>query len=167
MFEKILVANRGEIAHRVMRTCSEMGVATVAIYSDADRNALHTKYAEESYNVGEGPSLKSYLNADMIIEIAKESGAEAIHPGYGFLAENSEFAAKCDRNGIIFIGPDHQAMKDVGDKISSRTLVKDLGIPVTPGSDEAVDDDNALEIALEIGYPVIMKSSGGGGGKGR
>ncbi len=166
MFEKVLVANRGEIALRVMRTCSEMGVPTVAIYSDADLDALHTKYAEESYNVGEGPSLKSYLNADRIIEIAKESGAEAIHPGYGFLAENSEFAAKCKNIGIIFIGPDHHAMKNVGDKLSSRKLVKNLGIPVTPGSDEAVDDDNALEIAQEIGFPVIMKSSGGGGGKG-
>lgn len=166
MFEKIVVANRGEIALRVMRTCAEMGVSTVAIYSDADMNALHTKYAEEAHNVGPGPSLKSYLNSDRIIEIAKETGAEAIHPGYGFLAENSQFALKCNENGIIFIGPDTRTMEKVGDKISSRKLVKKQGIPVTPGSDEAVDEDSALEIAREIGFPVIMKSSGGGGGKG-
>lgn len=164
MFEKILVANRGEIALRVMRTCNEMGVSTVAIYSDADRNALHAKYAEESYNVGPGPSLQSYLNAERIIDIAKESGAEAIHPGYGFLAENSAFASKCSDRGIVFIGPDHRAMADAGNKIACRKLVKKLGIPVTPGSDEAVDEDNALEIADEIGFPVILKSSGGGGG---
>jgi pyruvate carboxylase subunit A len=164
MFEKIVVANRGEIALRVMRTCAEMGVATVAIYSDADKHALHTKYAAESFNVGPGPSLQSYLNSDRIIDIAKETGAEAIHPGYGFLAENSKFARKCAENNIVFIGPDATAMENSGDKISSRKLVKKQGIQVTPGSDEAVDENNALEIANEIGYPVILKSSGGGGG---
>jgi pyruvate carboxylase subunit A len=164
MFEKILVANRGEIALRVMRTCKEMGIATVAIYSDADKNALHTRYADEAYHVGPSPSLESYLNADKIIEISKEAGIEAIHPGYGFLAENPEFAFKCVENKIIFIGPDSRAMTKAGDKIASRKFVKKEGIPVTPGSDEAVEDNDALEIAKEIGFPIILKSSAGGGG---
>jgi acetyl-CoA carboxylase biotin carboxylase subunit len=164
MFGKILVANRGEIALRVMRTCKEMGIATVAIYSDVDKNALHTRYADEAYYVGPSPSLQSYLNADKIIEISKEIGVEAIHPGYGFLAENPEFAFKCTENKIIFIGPDYWAMAKAGDKIASRKFVKKEGIPVTPGSDEAVEDDDALEIAKEIGFPVILKSSAGGGG---
>jgi acetyl-CoA carboxylase biotin carboxylase subunit len=164
MFEKILVANRGEIALRVMRTCKEMGIASVAIYSDVDKNALHTRYADEAYHVGPSPSLQSYLNADKIIEISKEIGAGAIHPGYGFLAENPEFAFKCTENKIIFIGPDYWAMAKSGDKIASRKFVKKEGIPVTPGSDEAVENDDALEIAKEIGFPVILKSSAGGGG---
>jgi acetyl-CoA carboxylase biotin carboxylase subunit len=164
MFEKILVANRGEIALRVMRTCKEMGIATVAIYSDVDKNALHTRYADEAYHVGPSPSLQSYLNADKIIEISKEAGVEAIHPGYGFLAENPEFAFKCVENKIIFIGPDSWAMAKAGDKIASRKFVKKEGIPVTPGSDEAVGDNDALEIATEIGFPIILKSSAGGGG---
>ena len=164
MFEKILIANRGEIALRVMRTCKEMGITSIAIYSDIDKNALHTRYADESYYVGPSPSLQSYLNADKIIEISKEAGAEAIHPGYGFLAENSEFAFKCEENNISFIGPDCWAMAKAGDKIASRKFVKKEGIPVTPGSEEAVDDDNAIEIAKEIGFPVILKPSAGGGG---
>jgi acetyl-CoA carboxylase biotin carboxylase subunit len=164
MFEKILIANRGEIAIRVMRTCREMGIATVGIYSDVDSNALHSRYADEAYNVGPSPSLLSYLNADKVIEIAKETGAEAIHPGYGFLAENPEFAFKCEENNIIFIGPDFRAMAKAGDKIASRKLVKEEGIPITPGSDDAVENEEALEIAKEIGYPVILKSSAGGGG---
>jgi len=164
MFEKILIANRGEIALRVMRTCKEMGIATVAIYSEVDKNALHTRYADEAYYVGPSPSLQSYLNADKIIEISKEAGVEAIHPGYGFLAENPEFAFKCVENKIIFIGPDSWAMAKAGDKIASRKFVKEEGIPVTPGSDEAVEDNDALEIAKDIGFPVILKSSAGGGG---
>ena len=164
MFDKILVANRGEIALRIMRTCTEMGITTVAIYSDVDKNALHTRYADEAYHVGPSPSLQSYLNADKIIEITKESGAEAIHPGYGFLAENPEFAFKCVENKIIFIGPDSWAMAKAGDKIASRKFVKESGIPVTPGSDGAVEDNDALEIATEIGFPIILKSSAGGGG---
>ena len=164
MFGKILVANRGEIALRVMRTCREMGIASIAIYSDVDKNALHTKYADEAYNVGPSPSLQSYLNADKIIEIAKDAGAEAIHPGYGFLAENPEFAFKCEENNIIFIGPDFWAMAKAGDKIASRKFVKKEGIPITPGSEEAVENDDALDIAKDIGFPVILKSSAGGGG---
>ena len=164
MFEKILIANRGEIALRVMRTCMEMGITTVGVYSDVDKNALHTRFADESYHIGPSPSLESYLNADKIIEIAKETDTEAIHPGYGFLAENPEFAWKCEENHIVFIGPDSWAMAKAGDKISSREFVKDAGIPVTPGSDEAVENDYALEIAEEIGFPIILKSSAGGGG---
>jgi pyruvate carboxylase subunit A len=164
MFNKILIANRGEIALRVMRTCREMGISSVAIYSDVDKNALHTRYADEAYHVGPSPSLQSYLNAEKIIEISKEAGAEAIHPGYGFLAENPEFAFKCVENKIIFIGPNSWSMAKAGDKIASRKFVKSEGIPVTPGSDEAVDDNDALEIAREIGFPVILKSSAGGGG---
>jgi pyruvate carboxylase subunit A len=141
-----------------------MNIATVAIYSDVDENALHTQYADESYNVGPNPSLQSYLNADKIIEITQDTGAEAIHPGYGFLAENPEFAFKCEENDIMFIGPDFWAMSKAGDKIASRKLVKKEGIPVTPGSDEAVGNDDALEIAQDIGFPVILKSSAGGGG---
>ena len=164
MFEKILIANRGEIALRVMRTCKEMGISTVAIYSDVDKDAVHTRYADEAYHVGPSPSLQSYLNSDKIIEISKESGVEAIHPGYGFLAENPEFAFKCVENKIVFIGPDSWAMAKSGDKIASRKFVKKEGIPVTPGSDEAVENDDALEIAKEIGFPIILKSSAGGGG---
>jgi len=164
MFNKILVANRGEIALRVMRTCREMGISSVAIYSDVDKNALHTRYADEAYHVGPSPSLQSYLNADKIIEISKEAGAEAIHPGYGFLAENPEFAFKCVENKIVFIGPNSWSMAKAGDKIASRKFVKSEGIPVTPGSDEAVDNSDALDIAKKIGFPVILKSSAGGGG---
>ena len=164
MFNKILVANRGEIALRVMRTCREMGISSVAIYSEVDKNALHTRYADEAYHVGPSPSLQSYLNADKIIEISKEAGAEAIHPGYGFLAENPEFAFKCVENKIVFIGPNSWSMAKAGDKIASRKFVKSEGIPVTPGSDEAVDNSDALDIAKKIGFPVILKSSAGGGG---
>jgi pyruvate carboxylase subunit A len=164
MFGKILVANRGEIAIRVMRTCREMGIATVGIFSDADRNALHTRYADEAHHIGPSPSIESYLQADRIVEVAKDTGAEAVHPGYGFLAENPEFAFKCRENGIKFIGPDFWAMSKAGDKIASRKFVKEVDIPVTPGSDEAVEADTAIEIAKEIGFPVILKSSAGGGG---
>jgi len=158
------VANRGEIALRVMRTCREMGISTVGIYSDIDAYALHARYADESYRVGENPSRKSYLDADRIIEVAKETGSDAIHPGYGFLAENADFARKCETNDIIFIGPYSDSMAKVGDKIASRRLAKKAGIPITSGSDGAVDENNAMEIAREIGYPVILKSSAGGGG---
>lgn len=162
--EKILIANRGEIALRIMRTCKEMGIATVAVYSDIDKGALHTRYADESHHIGPSPPLQSYLNADKIVKTAKETGAEAIHPGYGFLAENPEFAWKCEENKIIFIGPNSWALAKTGDKLASREFVKKEGIPVTPGSDDAVSDDDAVDIAEEIGFPVILKSSAGGGG---
>lgn len=164
MFEKILIANRGEIALRIMRTCKEMGIATVAVYSDVDKNALHTRYADECHHIGPSPPLQSYLNADKIVKIAKETGAEAIHPGYGFLAENPEFAWKCEENKIIFIGPNSWALAKTGDKLASREIAKKEGVPVTPGSDDAVEGTDALEIAEGIGFPVILKSSAGGGG---
>lgn len=164
MFEKILIANRGEIALRIMRTCRELNITTVAVYSDIDKNALHTRYADESYHIGPSPPLQSYLNADKIIKIARDSGAEAIHPGYGFLAENPEFAWKCEENKVDFIGPNSWALAKTGDKLSSREIAKKEGIPVTPGSDDAVTNDDALGIAKEIGYPIILKSSAGGGG---
>ncbi len=164
MFEKILIANRGEIALRIMRTCREMGISTVAVYSDIDKHALHTRYADESYHIGPSPPLQSYLSADKIIKVAQEHEAEAIHPGYGFLAENPEFAWKCEENKIVFIGPNSWALAKTGDKLSSREIAKKEEIPVTPGSDGAVESDNALEIAREIGYPIILKSSAGGGG---
>jgi acetyl-CoA carboxylase biotin carboxylase subunit len=164
MFEKILIANRGEIALRIMRTCRELGISTVAVYSDIDKNALHTRYADESYHIGPNPPLQSYLNADRIIKVAQEHEAEAIHPGYGFLAENPEFAWKCEENKIVFIGPNSWALAKTGDKLSSREIAAKEGIPVTPGSDGAVENDTAPEIAKDIGYPVILKSSAGGGG---
>jgi len=164
MFEKILIANRGEIALRIMRTCRELNIATVAVYSDIDKNALHTRYADESYHIGPSPPLQSYLNADKIIKIARDCGAEAIHPGYGFLAENPEFAWKCEENKVVFIGPNSWALAKTGDKLSSREIAMKEGIPVTPGSDDAVENDDALDIAKEIGYPIILKSSAGGGG---
>ncbi len=164
MYEKILIANRGEIALRIMRTCREMNIASVAVYSDVDRNALHTRYADEAYHIGPSPPLQSYLNADRIIKVARDCGAEAIHPGYGFLAENPEFAWKCEENKVDFIGPNSWALAKTGDKLSSREIAKKEGIPVTPGSDNAVTTEDAVEIAQEIGYPVILKSSAGGGG---
>lgn len=164
MYEKILIANRGEIALRIMRTCRELNITSVAVYSDIDRKALHTRYADEAYHIGPSPPLQSYLNADKIIKIARDCGAEAIHPGYGFLAENPEFAWKCEENKIDFIGPNSWALAKTGDKLSSREIAKEEGIPVTPGSDDAVTNEDALEIAQEIGYPIILKSSAGGGG---
>jgi pyruvate carboxylase subunit A len=163
-FDKILVANRGEIALRVMKTCREMNIPIVAIFSDVDRFSLHTRYANESYHIGPSPSPQSYLNMDKIIEVAKKSGAQAIHPGYGFLAENPAFAKKCEDNGITFIGPSPWTMKNAGDKITARKMAIKAGIPVTPGSDGAVTADDAPAIAEEIGYPVLLKASAGGGG---
>ena len=132
-FEKILVANRGEIAIRVMRACRELGVETVAIYSDADKNALHVKYADEAFHVGEAPPSKSYLNIDRIFEVAKKSGAEAVHPGYGFLAENYRFARRCQEEGVTFIGPSWQTIEMMGSKIGSKKTMRDVGVPVVPG----------------------------------
>jgi pyruvate carboxylase subunit A len=166
MFKKILVANRGEIAVRVMRACREMGIKTVAIYSSADRKAIHRLYADESYYVGEAEARKSYLNMDKIIEIAKKSGAEAIHPGYGFLAENPEFARRCEEEGIVFIGPKPDVIEAMGSKVNARRMMKDAGLPVVPGSPALKDAEHAKEWAEKIGYPVAIKASGGGGGIG-
>ncbi|HDM22458.1 MAG TPA: acetyl-CoA carboxylase biotin carboxylase subunit [Methanomicrobia archaeon] len=167
MFNKILVANRGEIAIRVMRACKEMGIKTVAVFSEADKTALFRKYADESYLLGPAPPLKSYLNIDKIIEIAHQCGAEAIHPGYGFLAENPVFAERCQKEGIEFIGPPKQAIIDMGSKIIARNTMKKAGVPIVPGSEGAIrDPEKAKDIAHECGYPVMVKASAGGGGIG-
>jgi len=167
MFKKILVANRGEIAVRVLRACREMGIKSITVFSDADRTALHTRYADEVYYLGPSPATESYLRIEKIIEIAKKSGAEAIHPGYGFLAENTEFALACEENNIIFIGPNSKAIELLGDKIVSKITMVRAGIPVIPGSDGAIKkEDEALKIIEKIGLPVLIKAAGGGGGKG-
>ncbi|MEO0162140.1 MAG: acetyl-CoA carboxylase biotin carboxylase subunit [candidate division WOR-3 bacterium] len=167
MFKKILVANRGEIAVRVLRACREMGIKSVTVYSDADRTALHTRYADEVYYIGPSPSTESYLRIEKIIDVAKKSGAEAIHPGYGFLAENTEFAKACEDAGIIFIGPNSRAIELLGDKIASKVTMVKAGVPVIPGSEGAVKDEvEALQVIEKIGLPVLIKAAGGGGGKG-
>lgn len=167
MFKRILVANRGEIAVRVLRACREMGIVSVTVYSDADLNALHTRYADEVYHIGQAPAMDSYLKIDRIIKAAKDSKAEAIHPGYGFLAENTDFAEACESAGIVFIGPASKAIKLLGDKIASKKTMSDAGIPVIPGSSGAVKEgSDAQKIAEQIGFPVLIKAAGGGGGKG-
>jgi pyruvate carboxylase subunit A len=167
MFNKILIANRGEIAIRVARACREMGISSVAVFSEADRDALFTKFADESYPIGPAAANQSYLNIARIIETAKEKGCDAIHPGYGFLAENPEFAGACEREEIHFIGPSSSVLKLVGDKVAARLEMQKAGIPITPGAVECVTDcDHAKSIAKEIGYPIILKPSGGGGGIG-
>jgi len=165
--KKILVANRGEIAIRVMRTCRELDIDTVAIYSEADRTSLHVRYAHEAYYVGKAPSSESYLNIDKIIEVAQKSKADAIHPGYGFLSENAEFARRCAEAGIIFIGPSPEVIVQMGDKIQAREAMMEAGIPVVPGTEgEIKSEEEALETINEIGLPVMIKASAGGGGKG-
>ncbi|MCI7291784.1 biotin carboxylase [Methanobrevibacter woesei] len=167
MFNKILIANRGEIAIRIMRACRELDVESVAIYSDADATSLYTKYADESYPLGNPSPAKSYLNIDKIIDIALESGADAIHPGYGFLAENPKLGEECEKNGIKLIGPSGKVIHEMGDKITSKNLMKKAGVPVIEGTPEGVSDiEEAKEIARQIGYPVIVKASAGGGGIG-
>jgi pyruvate carboxylase subunit A len=167
MFRKVLIANRGEIAIRVMRACRELDVKTVAVYSEVDKNALFAKYADEAYPIGPAPASQSYLNMDTILDVAHKTGAEAIHPGYGFLAENFKFAGRCEKEGIIFIGPSSHAIESVGSKIEAKKTMRAAGIPVIPGSENGIDDvDSAVEIAEKIGYPVIMKASAGGGGIG-
>lgn len=164
---KILIANRGEIAIRVMRTCREMDITTVAVYSDADRTSLHVRYAHEAYYIGAAPSSESYLNIDRIIDAAKKSGADAIHPGYGFLSENPQFARRCKEEGIIFIGPSAEVMLTMGDKIRAREAMKKAGIPVVPGTEGSISDEKeALREIREIGLPVMIKAAAGGGGKG-
>jgi acetyl-CoA carboxylase biotin carboxylase subunit len=167
MFKKILIANRGEIAVRVIRTCREMGIRTVAVYSQADRLALHVRMADEAYEVGPPPARESYLVQERIIETAKRSGAEAIHPGYGFLSENAEFADAVAAAGLVFIGPSGEAMRKMGDKTAARKLMQSAGVPTVPGSKDAVaDPKEALAIAERVGFPVLIKASAGGGGKG-
>ncbi len=166
-FDKILIANRGEIAIRVMRACRELEIDTVAVYSEADKNSLFVHYADEAFPVGPAPPSKSYLNMERIISVAKTAGAEAIHPGYGFLAENAAFSGLCEEEGITFIGPKKKTISAMGSKIRSKQTMKDAGVPVLPGTDGGIDDiSKAAKIADEIGYPVIVKASAGGGGIG-
>ncbi|MCK9447954.1 MAG: acetyl-CoA carboxylase biotin carboxylase subunit [Bacteroidales bacterium] len=167
MIKKVLVANRGEIAVRVMRSCREMGLTTVAVYSDVDRTAMHVRYADEAFAIGPSPSAESYLRMDKIIDVAKKSGADAIHPGYGFLSENAAFAELCEQEGIAFIGPSPFAIKTMGDKITARKTMIKAGVPVVPGTTEPIKDTKtAIEVINEIGLPVMIKASAGGGGKG-
>ncbi|MCP4229938.1 MAG: acetyl-CoA carboxylase biotin carboxylase subunit [bacterium] len=167
MFNKILIANRGEIAVRVIRTCREMGIPNVAVYSDADRGALHVQYATEVYNIGSPPAAESYLLGDRIIEVAKKAGADAIHPGYGFLAENADFAEACEDAGVTFIGPSPKSMRLSGDKLQARAAMLKAGVPVIPGinTGEIAEKDIPAKMD-EIGYPVMVKAAAGGGGKG-
>ncbi len=167
MIRKVLIANRGEIAVRVIRSCREMGIQTVAVYSEADRKALHVQYADFAYYLGPSPSNESYLSISKILKIAKESGADAIHPGYGFLSENAQFAKECRKQNIIFIGPSSQAISTMGDKITARQTMINAKVPVVPGNEKkVVSQKDVQEIVQEIGLPVMIKASAGGGGKG-
>ena len=165
--KKILVANRGEIAIRVMQTAKKMGIKTVAVYSTVDRHAPHVKYADEAVLLGEAPSSESYLRGDKIIKACKDLHVDAIHPGYGFLSENADFAELCEKNNIVFIGPRSKAIEMMGDKLAAKDAVKDYNIPMVPGVDHAITDANeAIKIAREIGFPILIKAAAGGGGKG-
>jgi len=167
LFKKILIANRGEIALRIVRTCKELGIPTVAVYSDIDREALHVVFADEAVCIGPALSKESYLKVSSILSAAQITGADAIHPGYGFLAENAEFSDICAESGLTFIGPSGDAIRKMGDKAAAKETMKKVGVPVVPGSDGAIKDfDEAKAVAKEIGYPVMLKASAGGGGKG-
>jgi acetyl-CoA/propionyl-CoA carboxylase biotin carboxyl carrier protein len=168
MFEKVLVANRGEIAIRVMRTLEELGIGSVAVYSEPDRDAPHARRADEAYLIGPGPAGESYLVVEKLIEVAKQSGAQAVHPGYGFLAENAAFARACEEAGIVFIGPPASAIDAMGSKTRAREIMQEAGVPIVPGTTDPVEtvEDARKVIADSIGYPVAIKAAGGGGGKG-
>ncbi len=167
MFEKVLIANRGEISVRIIRALREMGVASVAVYSDIDREALHTRLADEAYHVGPTPANESYLDIEKLVEVAQSSGAEAVHPGYGFLAESAPLARAVTDAGLIWIGPHPEAIEAMGSKVESRRIMSDAGVPITPGTEKAVESAEAVpEFAAEHGYPVAVKASAGGGGKG-
>ena len=166
MFKKILIANRGEIAIRIIRACNEMGIKTVAVYSKADKNSLHVKFADEAICIGEGPAVESYLNIPRIIAAGEITNSDAIHPGYGFLAENAKFSKICKENGFTFIGPDAEIIDLMGDKVNARNAAKDAGVPIIPGSNTLSSVEEFLEISEQIGYPVMLKAVAGGGGKG-
>ena len=168
MLKKVLIANRGEIALRVLRACREMGIATVAVHSEADKDSLHVKLADESVCIGPAPSPQSYLNIPAIIAAAEVTGADAVHPGYGFLAENANFAEQVEQSGFIFIGPRADTIRLMGDKVSAKQAMQEAGVPCVPGSDGALPDDPEaiIKTAAKVGYPVIIKASGGGGGRG-
>ncbi|MDO8275684.1 MAG: biotin carboxylase N-terminal domain-containing protein, partial [Serpentinimonas sp.] len=168
MFKKILVANRGEIALRIQRACRELGVKAVMVYSEADREAKYVKLADEAVCIGPPPSGLSYLNMPAIISAAEVTDAEAIHPGYGFLSENADFAERVEKSGFVFIGPTPEAIRTMGDKVAAKQAMIRAGVPCVPGSEGALPDDAAevKRIARSIGYPVIVKAAGGGGGRG-
>jgi formate-dependent phosphoribosylglycinamide formyltransferase (GAR transformylase) len=161
MFNKILIANRGEIAVRIIRACQELGIRTVAVYSEVDRNSLHVRFADEAYCIGPAPSRESYLRMDKILEVAKKSEADAIHPGYGFLAEREDFAQACADEGIVFIGPSPSAIAKMGDKAVARATVQHAGVPVIPGTEGEADlsDEELLNVAPSIGFPLLIKAS--------
>ncbi|HWN92734.1 MAG TPA: biotin carboxylase N-terminal domain-containing protein, partial [Verrucomicrobiae bacterium] len=166
-FSKLLIANRGEIAVRVIRACREMGIATVAVFSEADREALHVLLADEAVPIGPAPAAESYLSTEKLIAAARATGAQAVHPGYGFLAENASFADACATAGLVFVGPPPAAVRAMGDKMAARRVAASLGVPVVPGASEVVTDDkDAARIAEDVGYPVMLKAVMGGGGKG-
>ena len=166
MFSKILIANRGEIAVRIIRACKEMGIATVAVYSEADRDALHVALADESCCIGRAEAADSYLNEDRILSAALATGAAAIHPGYGFLSENAHFAARCQKNGVVFIGPTAEQMERLSDKSVIKRLMAEAGLPTIPGTNILANSSQAKEAAQTIGYPVMLKARSGGGGRG-
>ena len=167
MFKKILIANRGEIAVRVIRACRELGITSVAVYSDVDRAALHVREADEAYHIGPPPATESYLNIQKILEVAKSCGADAIHPGYGFLSENAKFARACGDANFKFIGPSAASIEMMGSKTRARQAMEKEGIPSVPGTSSGLDSvEQALEVAAKIGYPVMLKAAAGGGGKG-
>jgi acetyl-CoA carboxylase biotin carboxylase subunit len=166
MLKKVLVANRGEVALRVIRACQELEIPAVAVYSDADSEALHVRHADEAVNIGPPPAGKSYLNIEALLEAARKTGAEAIHPGYGFLAENARFAAACRDADITFVGPSAEAIEKMGNKSAARQIALDAGVPVVPGSEGPASADEALVTAEDIGYPVMVKAAAGGGGRG-
>lgn len=167
MFKRILIANRGEIAVRIIRACREMGISSIAVFSDVDRSALHVQMADEAVCIGPAPPLESYLNMKKIMDVAKLTSSEAIHPGYGFLAENFRFAALCEKEGLVFIGPNSKALKLVGDKVASRKSLSNIGVPLIPGMESTGKDFKEFQsMAEKIGYPVMVKASAGGGGKG-
>src|SRR5271167_372156 len=167
MFKKILIANRGEIAVRIIRACREMGIATVAVYSDVDRAALHVRKSDEAYPIGPAPASESYLRMDKILDVAKRSRAEAIHPGYGFLSENAKFAQACADAGVKFIGPTPASMEMMGSKTRARQEMERAGVPFVPGTSKGLESaEQAEQVAAKIGYPVMLKAAAGGGGKG-
>jgi acetyl-CoA carboxylase, biotin carboxylase subunit len=164
--KKVLIANRGEIALRVIRACQELDLESVAVYSEVDADALHVRRADEAACIGEAPAAKSYLNAEAILGAARSTGADAIHPGYGFLSESSRFATACAEEGITFIGPSIRALEQLGDKAIARRIARDAGVPTVPGTDGSIDGDALLAVAEEVGYPVMLKAAAGGGGRG-
>src|SRR5689334_673831 len=167
LFRRVLVANRGEIAVRVMRACRELGIESVAVYSEPDRSALHVRQADHAYPIGPAAASESYLRIDRLIAVAKEAGADAVHPGYGFLSERAAFAEACAAAGLVFIGPSADAISKMGDKVEARRLMRAAGVPVVPGSDDALASDAEVDrVAADVGFPVMLKAAGGGGGKG-